>query len=336
MTDDYRGLGWAHGSLAVQRLGAMLAPLTFVLPDGRQVSPMHVAPWAGEAEAERLPGVLRRLRGEWACAPFGYSAPLCETTARWAALAEQPEPDEESHGHSSNAEWNWEAADAGTLKLNLEYPVASPIRCVERVVTPDPRAAAVDLTFTIHVRTACRLPIGLHPVFRVPALAGSARVEPGRFDQGRTYPGVLEPGASFFAIDQRFSDLAAVPLRDGGVVDAARHPLARDSEELLQLNGIDGHCALANFAEGYRIRLSWQPEHFPSLLLWISNQGRKAHPWNSRHVALGIEPICSPFGLGPSVARAGNPISKSGTPTARAFGAGETFTTAYRIEAEPV
>ena len=113
-------------------------------------------------------------------------------------------------------------------------------------------------------------------------------------------------------------------------------PFADDTEELLQLNGIDGAVALANEAEGYRVRLTWQKEHFPSLLLWISNRGRKAAPWNGRHLALGMEPICSPFGLGPAVARADNPMAKAGTPTARDFAAGEVFTTRYRIEAEPL
>jgi hypothetical protein len=57
-------------------------------------------------------------------------------------------------------------------------------------------------------------------------------------------------------------------------------------------------------------------------------------PWNGRHLALGMEPICSPFGLGPATALADNPVARSGTPTARAFAAGEIFTTRYRIEAE--
>jgi hypothetical protein len=47
-----------------------------------------------------------------------------------------------------------------------------------------------------------------------------------------------------------------------------------------------------------------------------------------------MEPVCSPFGLGPASARADNPMAKAGTPTARDFKAGEIFTTHYRIEAE--
>jgi hypothetical protein len=162
------------------------------------------------------------------------------------------------------------------------------------------------------------------------------RLEPGRFNHGLTYPGTVEPGAPLFAQDARFTDLAAVPARAGRVIDASRHPLGARTEELLQLNGVDGTVALLNEAEDYRVRLSWQPEHFPSLLLWISNGGRQERPWNGRHVALGVEPVCSPFGLGPATAAADNPLARSGVATARAFVAGETFVTRYRIEARPL
>ncbi|SDB35857.1 hypothetical protein [Bauldia litoralis] len=337
MTDTpYRGLGWAHGALTVQRLGAMLAPVTFLLADGRQVSPMQVAPWAGEAGTEDLPGILRKLRGEWPCVPFGYSVPPDGFAPDWAAAIRPADPGEEAHGHSSNTDWQWQSAGDGALKLALDYPESSPIARVERTVTPDPDAPAIDCEFRVEVREDCRLPIGLHPVFRLPLAVGGARLEPGRFDHGLTYPSTVEPAAPLFAIDARFDDLEKVPGRFGTVVDASRLPLSTEAEELLQLNGIDGTAALANEAEGYRVRLTWQKEHFPSLLLWYSNAGRKMAPWNGRHIAIGIEPICSPFGLGPPTAQADNPISLSGTPTALAFKAGEPFVTRYRIAAEPL
>ena len=332
--DAYRGLGWKHGSLVVQRLGAMLAPLTLLLPNGRQVTPMHVAPWAEEKGADELPGILRRLRGEWPCVPFGYSVLSHGSPAEWAALMDPAPPDEEVHGHSSNNCWRWEASNDGSLRLSIDYPQTSPVQRLERTVTPDPLGPAVDLELRIETRDVCRLPIGLHPTFRLPSQPGRVRIEPARFDYGRTYPGTVEPDAPLFAIDQLFAKLEAVPGRDGGTIDASRLPFAAATEELLQLIGIDGSVALANQVEGYRVRLSWQKEHFPSLLLWISNRGRKMAPWNGRHLALGMEPICSPFGLGPATALADNPVARSGTPTARAFAAGEIFTTCYRIEAE--
>ena len=331
--DEYRGLGWKHGTLTVQRHGAMLAPLTFVLPDGRQVSPMHIAPWADEPVAATLPGILQRLRGEWPCVPFGYAVDDPTAPPDWARLNGPAEPGEEVHGHSSNHPWTWLEGSGASMELSLDYPATSPVRRLRRSVRPDPASPAVDITLAIEIRDDCRLPLGLHPTFRLPADSQRARIEPGPFREGRTYPGTVEPSAPLFAIDQAFASLEAVPLRAGGSYDASRVPLPVDTEELLQLNGID-HVALANEAEGYRVNLSWNGDHFPSLLLWMSNRGRKAEPWNGRHVSLGMEPICSPFGLGPASARADNPVAKSGTPTARDFKAGEVFTTHYRIEAE--
>jgi hypothetical protein len=331
--DAYRGLGWKFGALTVQRHGAMLAPITFVLSNGLQASPMTIAPWAEEKLAEPLPGVLQRLRGEWPCVPFGYSVTDPTSPQEWAALMGPAEADEEVHGHSSNRPWQWQGGDDHGLSLAIDYPETSPIRRLERAIRPDQDAPAVDIELTIHVRDACRLPMGLHATFRLPSEPGRARIEPSAFDNGRTYPGTVEPSSPLFAIDRTFAELGAVPGREGSTIDASRLPFAVDTEELLQLNGI-GSVALANEADGYRVRLHWQEEHFPSLLLWMSNRGRKAEPWSGRHVALGMEPICSPFGMGPATAAADNPIARSGTPTARDFVAGETFTTRYRIEAE--
>ena len=102
-------------------------------------------------------------------------------------------------------------------------------------------------------------------------------------------------------------------------MDASRVPFVENGEDFLLLTNIDGTAALANLAEGYRARLTWQPEHFPCLSLWMSFRGRKMAPWNGRHLALGMEPVCSPFGLGPGTARANNPLAAAGTPTAYPF-----------------
>ena len=333
-TEDYRGLGWEFGSLVVQRHAAMLAPITFLLKDGRQVSPMQVAPWAYEPGAENISAVERRLRGEWPCLPFGYTSPPDGFPAEWASVMKPAEPGELPHGYSSNHGWTWEEAPAGSLSLSIDCPEPDPIRRLERTITPDPGAPAGDIELRVHARLLCRLPLGLHPPSRLPAEAGGARIEPGRFDHGLTYPASVDDATPVFAAGQRFTDLSAVPARNGGTVDASAIPLAQPTEELLQLNGIDGTAALAFPAESYRVRLTWQKEHLPSLLLWMSNRGRKGHPWNGRHVALGMEPICSPFGLGAAVAAADNPIARAGTPTAIAFDPATPFVTRYRIAAE--
>lgn len=335
MTDADRSLDWAHGSLTVQRLGAMMAPVQFKLADGRVVSPLHVAPWAAEPETPELPGILRRLRGEWPCVPFGYSVPSDGWPREWVNVMWPPVDDEEVHGHSSNHDWKWQDDDGASLALALDYPAGSPVARVERVVVPDANAPAVDLTFRIFVRQKCRLPIGLHPVFRLPTQPGSAQLELGAFSVGRTYPETVEPSKAIFAANTTFQDITTVPARNGGAaIDASTLPFMADTEELLQIEGLDGHVALANLADGYRARLSWNPNDFPSLLLWMSNRGRTAEPWNGRHLAIGIEPVCSPFGLGPATALADNPIALSGVPTALEFTPDSLFETHYRISVE--
>ena len=52
---------------------------------------------------------------------------------------------------------------------------------------------------------------------------------------------------------------------------------------------------------------------------------------DGRHVALGVEPVCSAFGLGLEAARGENPLARSGIPTAIEFNPAKPFHTRYRI-----
>ena len=99
-----------------------------------------------------------------------------------------------------------------------------------------------------------------------------------------------------------------------------------------------GAVSLWNTMEGYRVRLTWSREHFPSLMFWFSNFGRRQPPWSGRHLALGVEPICGALDLGPQISAASNPISVRGVRTTQHFSAGQTWLTRYRIavEAAPV
>src|SRR6188474_1991966 len=144
-SDAYRGLGWKHGTLVVQRHAAMLAPITFLLPNGRQVNPLHVAPWAEEPVAAGLPGILQRLRGEWPCVPFGYSVADPTAPEEWTRLNTPAEPDEEVHGHGSNHPWTWEEGGETSLRLSIDYPLGNPVKRLVRTVTPDANAPAVDI-----------------------------------------------------------------------------------------------------------------------------------------------------------------------------------------------
>lgn len=330
---EAKSLAWQHGVVSVEALGGMIGPSLFVLPDGRQIAPFQVAPWANETVQGELPGMLQRLRGEWPCVPFGSDADRPATDG-WAASHAATTVDPFPHGFASNNEWQFASGDAQTISLSIQYPTEHPVRSLRRRVTPDPAAAALDFELEIDIRSDCMLPIGLHPCFRLPTITGAMRIEVDSDITGMTFPAQVD-ASSIFQHGALLRPWHDVPLLDGSRLDARSAPLSQATEELVQLLDMTGKASLWNTVEGYRVNLRWNSDHFPSALLWFSNRGRQSAPWNGRHLALGLEPICSAFDLGQQISAADNPISRGGTPTARRFTAGERFVTRYRIAVEP-
>jgi hypothetical protein len=327
---DYCALGWRFGALTVQRFGGMLGPLTFVLPDGRTASPLFISPWVAETPDSATPSVIAHLRGEWPCVPFGVRPDPTGFAPAWAAALEPVVDQRPLHGYGSNVDWQFTQVSASMLELACIYPDDDDVHSLTRRIRPVPDAPAVELSLTVRARRTMRVPIGLHFTF------GCARspiiVRPGKFAEGWTFPGPL--GASqAFAHDRRFDDLARVPGRVAGELDATRFPFDHPNEDVLQLTDVEGSCTLEYPAEAYRVTLAWNRTHFPSLLLWLSNRALKIPPWNGRTVALGVEPVCSAFGLGRGVSTHANPIAESGTNTAIEITAGQVFETTYRISA---
>ena len=323
-----KSLSWSHGVVSVEVLGGMLGPTLFVLPDGRQIAPFHVAPWFDGDQAADQPGILQRLRGEWPCVPFGATSVRAAQNG-WPASDPALEPDPFAHGFGSNHDWYWLDTAAGEIGLAIDYPADHPISGLRRWVRPVAGQAAIDFVLAVAPRRDCVLPIGLHPVFRLPTATGGVRLDI-RAKAGCTFPGQVDP-SSIFAPGQIVPDWHAIALTDGGVLDPGTVPLDHHTEDLLQLLQVGGHAELHNMSEGYRVQLDWNKADFPDLLLWFSNFGRAQKPWNGRHLALGVEPVCAAFDLGSQMSTQPNPINALGHPTAHVFKAGEVFETRYRV-----
>ena len=137
---ETRSLVWVHGVVSVESLGGMIGPTLFVLPDGRQVAPFQIAPWANEPGGEALPGILKRLRGEWPCVPFGVDGNR-SAKGDWPGATASPTIDTDPHGFSSNHDWRFEAGSDGSIALSIAYPAAHPIRALHRRVPPAHSAA---------------------------------------------------------------------------------------------------------------------------------------------------------------------------------------------------
>ena len=103
----------------VQALGAMLGPVEFRIGNGRTVSPFAVAPWANDrgAHYDALPGVLKKLRGDWACVPFGMTTTPLGLPADWLPQSTSPVSDIDPlpHGFGSNYAWILRSPDRSAL-----------------------------------------------------------------------------------------------------------------------------------------------------------------------------------------------------------------------------
>lgn len=329
---DRHVLSWDCGEAAIEPLGAMLGPVEFRLPSGRPVSPLAVAPWGDDTgpEHDALLPLLKRLRGEWPCVPFGAPRLPEGLPGRWGGVTVEGMGDD-FHGFCSNNTWTLADKGDGWVELTIDYPDNHVVRRLVRKISGVLGQTALEMELTVEVRRDVSLPVALHPVFRLPERPGSAKLDAGRFEQGWTFPAEVEKGVSRFVPDAGFSSLSAVPSSMGEVA-ADCLPLDFDTEELLQLAGVQGCVTLRNEKEGYDAFLEFDPQVFNGVVLWLSNRGRTAYPWLGRFLAIGIEPVRAAFDLGPEVGcNPENPMAKVGFSTALRIKKDAHFSTTYRI-----
>jgi hypothetical protein len=269
----------------------MLAPLTFRFPDGRSISPLQVAPWGADNDAS-LPGVLRRLRGEWPCIPYGASRPPRSLPVGWCSHAAE---DAWDHGYTANHEWHLLEHTDQLLTIGIDYPDDNPIVRLERTVRPVQHAAEIAVELRIHSRCETQVPLALHPTFAVPATG--VHITAAHAQRIDTYPVPTEPGVSRLQANAHGTHLDSMPAIDGTLA-LNRLPLPFATEELMQMVNCRPPFQLHYVEADMDVQLNWDTNVLPDALIWISNGGRAHAPWSGRHYALGIEPMSGFFDLG--------------------------------------
>jgi len=332
-------LEWPHGAFDVHATGGMLGGVVLKCGD-RAIRPFYEAPWLGD-DSVQPPGLLGKMRSEFPCVPFGVPYAREAVMESWqesvdTSIDEHDHPLDESddlqHGYACVGQWSLVRQTPFEIAIALDYPPASSIARVVRVIRADPQGPAIDFSVSVEARKTTRRPVGVHPNLALPSMVGAMRIEPGDFRFGVVHPGGPEPGVSRAAPGATFDRLDQVPLRDGGVAAFDRFPLAHDTEEILQLCGVDGSVLLTNDEHEVSYRLSWDASVLPSLLLWISNRGRTYSPWNGRNLCLGVEPVASAFELGCRAGLAVNPINERGVSTAITVSPDRATEICYRFE----
>lgn len=282
-------LKWKHGEATIQSLGAMLGPVRFELGRGRSLSPLHVAPWGDDPQ---WPGLMRALRGEWPCIPFGTVDPPSGLPQDFDVTTCA---DGWNHGYGSNHHWQLVEQTSHTLRLRIDYPENSDIENLERVVEANPDAPHLDVSLSVRVRREVVLPVAHHPTFAVPA--EGVEIVGCPHQAIHSYPAPVEPGVSIVLPGRHAASLSALPTASGPL-DATHLPLTIATEEILQMTNCQPPFVLRYATSGAEALLDWDAEDLPDALLWISNGGRTNAPWSGKNFALGVEPANSFFDLG--------------------------------------
>lgn len=321
-----RGLGYVmpliHGEpsfhLATPELdlditirGGQVAPVVFHLLGG-DVSPYSLSPWEPD-EFPELPPLLSVLRGDFFCLPFGE------------------QEDGPPHGDPANAEWSLIEKKDCSLKLKLETSDSG--ASIEKIISIRPEQHSMFIEHRIS-NLEGNFNYGTHPILDLSSLPeGAGRVTTSPFHWASVFPGAFantaEGETQSLVGGATFTDLRKVALATGGTADLTRYPQREGNEDLVMMANVPAtpeqpFAWSAVILDSYLWFSLKNPADFPATLLWMSNRGRTAAPWNNRHIGrIGIEEVCSYFCHGVETSRK-DLLSAQGIPTTRHFTSGET------------
>jgi len=309
------------------RDGGQLGPVKFRVGP-RTVEPFSTAPWCGTPEARKLIPLLRELRGDFFCAPFGDGP-------AWRGEAHPP------HGEPANARWNVKKSGPGRLTATLQTRVR-PGRITKIV---EARDGETNL-YQTHLLEGFRgsMCLGHHAMLDF-TRNGPGRISTSMLRLAQVLPAPFENpatgGYSSLKEGAWFRSLDKVPLAAGGMADLTRFPARAGFEDLVMVHHKDEEdfaWAAVVFPEKKFVWFALKnPAHLASTVLWHSNGGRHYAPWSGRHRGvLGIEDVTAYFHLGLAASLAENPWRKKGIPTALALGARKTARIPYIMGVAPL
>ena len=164
----------------VTEMGGQLAPVTFDRA-GRKLQPYSVAPWAEERTDPAMPAILKALRGDFFCLPFGGNA---------TPFGKERHP---VHGETANARWQFRSQETigGRTCLHLSLNTkARRGRVDKRIWLLDGQ----NTVYSQHVVSGMSGPMNLghHAMLKFPDVPGSGLISTSRFVYAQVFPGAFE------------------------------------------------------------------------------------------------------------------------------------------------
>jgi hypothetical protein len=308
---------WSFGRgpvrAALTRRGGHLAPVTFTLRSGQAVQPFAVAPWAERKLPPGIPDLLRSLRGDFFCCPFGGNGKA------WRGERHPP------HGETANGSWSLVSVENGEGRSTLHARLRTKVRKgqVDKFLTLIDGHSAL---YSRHVVSGMHGPmsVGHHALLTFPPGA-AGRISTSRLEHGQVLPSAFESpeagGYQSLRPGAVFRSLKRVPRQDGAQADLSVFP-ARAGYDDLVLLAAPARLAFAWSAVTFsQPSYAWfalrDPRLLRSTLLWMSNGGRHYAPWNGEHRrVLGVEDVTANFHYGLAESAGSNPLRRRGIATA--------------------
>jgi hypothetical protein len=309
----------------VTRDGGHLGPVTFRTPSG-SIQPFSVAPWLPGEVSRSSPGVLRTLRGDFFCMPFGAPG--------------TPWHQERHPLHGEIAEGRWRQVSSTRSAGGTELVAQMKLKIRPGMVTKRIRVVpGQTMVYCSHEISGMKGPmsVGHHAMLRFLDEEGSGHIACSGFLFGQVRPTESRGhGGAHSSLRSRatFTSLRRVPQKAGGYADLTQFPARFGSDDLVLL-ATQRTQPLAWFTVTFpKQRYLWfslkNPRQLTSTLLWHSNGGFQEAPWNGRHrPVMGIEEITGYFDFGLDASARPNPLSRRGVPTALQLRAGETLRIPY-------
>lgn len=277
----------------ISKRAGMLAPVEFYLDSSCPIQPYAISPWWNEQADASLPTLLKVLRGDFFCAPFGGND--------LAFNGVQYPP----HGESANNIWELDSFEVDSKRMILNL-VQEQTVCEGRIQKMTAVLEEHQMIYQRHefIGMSGPMDFGHHPCLHVPegAQPGWLSFSPHRF--AHTYIDAMEHpqnrGYSILKPNTPINDLTKCPMITGETTDLTRYPARRGFEDLVMLTTASnvelGWTAFSLPELGYVWFSLKDPKTLPSTILWLSNGGRHFPPWNGRHTnTIGLEEIMGFF-----------------------------------------
>jgi hypothetical protein len=302
----------SHVEAFVTELGGHLAPVVFDRGQ-RRIQPYALPPWWNERLPPHLPPVIKVLRGDFFCLPFGGNAEPFRGERH------------QVHGETANRKWKFESLkrEAGRTTLHLSLKTTVRRGRVDKSIT---LVEGHNAVYCQHIVSGMSGPMdfGHHAMLKFPDQPGSGILTHSaiKFSMVSVLPlenaetfgySMLKPGAKFSSLDR-------VPTMTSGRADLTRYPARRGFEDLVLLATKQSEpCAwvAVTFPEQRYVWFALKdPQVLRQTALWHSNGGRHYPPWSGRHLnVLGIEDLTGFFHYGLAQSARRNRLNELGEQT---------------------